>query len=64
VFTGELTGNSLVLDGQDGKVLYRFNAGIPLIAGVITYAVDGKQYVAIASGSAAASGKPHQRRQQ
>ena len=53
VFTGELTGHFLALDGRDGKVLYRFNAGLPLLAGVITYAVDGKQYVAIASGSAA-----------
>jgi len=52
VFTGELTGHMLVLDGRDGSVLYRFDTGVPLHAGVITYAVDGKQYVAVATGAA------------
>src|SRR5262249_50274306 len=46
VFTGELTGHMLVLDGRDGTVLYRFDTGAPLHAGVITYAVEGTQYVA------------------
>ncbi len=53
VFTGELTGQFLVLDGRDGSVLYRFNTGVPVHAGAITYAVDGKQYVAIAAGATA-----------
>ena len=52
VFTGELTGHLLVLDGRDGKVLFRFDTGMPLHAGVITYAVAGKQYIAVASGAA------------
>jgi alcohol dehydrogenase (cytochrome c) len=51
VFTGELTGHLLVLDGRDGAVLYRFDIGVPVNAGVITYAVDGKQYVALATGA-------------
>ncbi|MBI3651226.1 MAG: PQQ-binding-like beta-propeller repeat protein [Acidobacteria bacterium] len=54
VFTGELTGDFIVLDGRDGKVLYRFNTGGPINGGVITYAVDGKQYVAVMSGNATA----------
>ncbi len=52
VFTGELTGDFIALDGRDGKVLYRFNTGGPINGGVITYAVDGKQYVAVMSGNA------------
>ncbi|QQS45872.1 MAG: PQQ-binding-like beta-propeller repeat protein [Acidobacteriota bacterium] len=52
IMTGELTGDFLVLDGRDGKVLYRFNCGGPLNGGVITYAVNGRQYIAVNSGNA------------
>lgn len=52
VFTGEITGDFIALDGRDGKVLYRFNTGGPINGGVISYAVDGKQYVAVMSGNA------------
>jgi alcohol dehydrogenase (cytochrome c) len=52
IFTGELTGDFLVLDAREGKVLYRFNAGGPLNGGVITYAINGRQYVAVNSGNA------------
>ena len=52
VFTGEITGDFIVLDGQNGKVLYRFNTGGPINGGVITYAINGKQYVAVMSGNA------------
>ena len=52
VFTGELTGDFLALDGRDGKVLYRHDTEMPLHAGVISYAVDDRQYVAIAAGAA------------
>jgi glucose dehydrogenase len=53
VFTGELTGDFLMLDGRTGQVLYRFNVGGPIPGGVITYAARGKQYVAAASGGMA-----------
>jgi alcohol dehydrogenase (cytochrome c) len=52
VFTGEITGDFIALDGRDGKVLYRFNTGGPINGGVISYAVNGKQYVAVMSGNA------------
>jgi alcohol dehydrogenase (cytochrome c) len=52
LFTGELTGDFLVIDSKDGKVLYRFYAGGPITGGVVSYAVKGKQYVAVASGAA------------
>jgi len=52
VFTGELLGDFLALDGKTGEVLYRFNTGGRMNGGVITYAINGKQYVAVASGAA------------
>jgi alcohol dehydrogenase (cytochrome c) len=54
LFTGELTGDFLALDARDGKVVYRFNNGGAIVGGVISYAVGGKQYVAVVSGMAAA----------
>ena len=51
LFTGELTGDFLALDARSGDVLYRFNTGGPMGGGIVTYAVEGKQYVAAASGS-------------
>ena len=47
-----MTGDFLTLDARTGKVLYKFNTGGPMNGGVVTYAVNGKQYVAAASGSA------------
>jgi alcohol dehydrogenase (cytochrome c) len=52
VFTGELTGDFMALDAKSGEVLYRFNTGGAMNGGVVTYAIDGKQYVAVAAGSA------------
>jgi alcohol dehydrogenase (cytochrome c) len=51
VMTGELTGDFTIFDARTGAVLYRFNTGGPIGGGVVTYAVGGKQYVAVASGS-------------
>jgi alcohol dehydrogenase (cytochrome c) len=52
VFTGELTGDFIALDARTGKVLLRYNTGGPMNGGLVTYAINGKQYVAVASGSA------------
>ncbi len=52
VFTGELGGIFLALDAKTGEVLYRFNVGGPLNGGIITYAINGRQYVAVNSGNA------------
>jgi alcohol dehydrogenase (cytochrome c) len=51
LFSGELTGDFVALDARSGEVLYRFNTGGPMGGGIVTYAVDGRQYVAAASGS-------------
>ncbi len=52
VFTGELNGDFIALDARSGKALYRFNTGGPIGGGVVSYALGGKQYVAVASGRA------------
>jgi glucose dehydrogenase len=50
VFGAELTGDFMALSAETGDVLYRFNTGGPIGAGVVSYSVDGRQYVAVASG--------------
>ncbi|HSM17582.1 MAG TPA: PQQ-binding-like beta-propeller repeat protein [Gemmatimonadales bacterium] len=52
VFTGELDGDFMALDARSGKVLYRLNTGGPIGGGVVSYALGGKQYAAVASGRA------------
>lgn len=50
VFTGDFDGNLLAFDAKTGKQLFKKKAGGPIGGGVITYTVDGKQYVAVAAG--------------
>ncbi len=50
VMTGELNGDFLVLDAATGDELYRFYTGGPIGGGIATYAIGGKQYVAVMSG--------------
>ena len=52
ILTGELLGDLMALDAKTGEVLYRFNTGGRLNGGVVTYSINGKQYVAVASGAA------------
>ena len=59
IFTGELTNDFIALDGVTGKVLYRFNTGGPVGSGISTYEVDGKQYVAVASGNSSRTWNPN-----
>lgn len=50
LFAGDTRGNLLALDAKTGAVLKRINAGGALNNGLISYAVDGTQYVAAAVG--------------
>jgi alcohol dehydrogenase (cytochrome c) len=52
VFTGDAEGNFIALDATTGKVLWHFQCGAGVYAGPMSFAVDGKQYVAVAAGSA------------
>jgi len=54
LFTGDLNNDFLALDAKTGDVLYRFNTGGSIGGGVITYALDGQQYVAATSGTVSA----------
>ncbi len=54
LFTGDLNNDFLTLDAETGEVLYRFNTGGSIGGGVISYALDGKQYVATTSGTVSA----------
>ncbi len=52
VFFGDDDGQIVAVDGRTGKHLWHFQMGESLAASPISYAVDGKQYVAIASATA------------
>jgi alcohol dehydrogenase (cytochrome c) len=50
VFTGDLDGNVLAFDGESGRILWRGKTGQPIGGGVASYAVGGRQFIAVASG--------------
>ena len=50
LFAGDVRGNLLALDAKTGKVLNRIDAKGALNNGLISYALDGHQYVAAAVG--------------
>jgi outer membrane protein assembly factor BamB len=50
VFTGNREGYFDAFDARDGKLLWKSSLGGYIAAGPVSYAVDGKQYVAVAAG--------------
>jgi alcohol dehydrogenase (cytochrome c) len=53
LFAGDVRGNLLAFDARTGAVLDRIDAGGALNNGLISYAVDGTQYVAATVGGVA-----------
>lgn len=53
VFSGESNGTFNAYDSATGELLWSFQVGAPITAPPMTYEVDGRQYVAVASGAAA-----------
>lgn len=51
LFSGGREGYFQALDARTGALLWKMNLGGEIVAGPITYQVDGKQYVSIASGN-------------
>jgi alcohol dehydrogenase (cytochrome c) len=51
LFSGELNGQFVALDAKTGKPVWHFNTGEGINAQPMTYMVDGKQYVAIATNT-------------
>lgn len=55
VFAGDTNGIFRAFDQRDGKVLWSVNLGSPVTGYPITYAVRGKQYVAVSVGNSLVS---------
>jgi len=51
VFFGDDAGSLEAIDARGGKALWHFNTGQDITASPMSYAIAGKQYVAIAAGS-------------
>ena len=52
VFGGDANGRFRALDHESGEVLWEINIGSPVTGFPITYAVGGRQYVAVSTGTA------------
>ena len=52
VFAASREGNFLALDARSGKALWHFGAGAEIASSPMSYAVDGRQYVAISTAGA------------
>jgi alcohol dehydrogenase (cytochrome c) len=55
LFAGERSGYLMAMDQKTGTILYQFMTGGSVAGGISTYAVDGKQYVVVASGNTSRS---------
>lgn len=51
VFFGDDAQSFEAVEASSGRALWHFNTGQPISASPMTYAVEGRQYVAIAAGS-------------
>jgi alcohol dehydrogenase (cytochrome c) len=54
IFGGDLDGDAFALDAKTGKKLWSFNTGARIVAPPVSFSVNGRQFVAIASGGGAA----------
>jgi alcohol dehydrogenase (cytochrome c) len=50
VFLGTAEGKVVALNARSGEQLWEFSVGTPVSGGIITYAIGGKQYIAVAAG--------------
>ena len=50
IFGGDGNGRFRAFDHETGEVLWEINLGSPVMGFPITYAVDGRQYVAVNTG--------------
>jgi len=56
VFGGDANGRFRAFDDRNGKVLWEVNLGSPVSGFPVTFAVDGKQYVAVTTGPSLVAG--------
>ena len=52
VFGGDVNGRFKAWDQETGEVLWEINLGSAVTSFPISYAVDGKQYIAVGTGTA------------
>ncbi len=52
VFSGDAEGNFMAFEAASGKIVWHFQCGASVYSSPMAFAVDGKQYVAVAAGSA------------
>jgi PQQ-dependent dehydrogenase (methanol/ethanol family) len=50
VFYGNVHGELKAVDARSGNVLWKFNVGTGILQSPVTYAIDGKQYLAVVAG--------------
>ena len=50
VFAGDVNGRFKALDQETGEVLWEINLGSPVVGFPISYALGGRQYVAVNTG--------------
>jgi alcohol dehydrogenase (cytochrome c) len=50
VFTADQKGGFYAFNAQTGKILWKTSTGLPNGGGIISYSVNGKQFIAIAAG--------------
>ena len=53
VFGGDANGRFRAFDQETGEILWEVNLGSPVTGFPVSYAVDGRQYVAVATGTGA-----------
>ena len=56
LLTGDAGGDFLALDAKTGALLYSFPTGGPIAAGLSTYAVADRQFIAVPSGNSSRDG--------
>ena len=61
IFGGDTNGRFRAFDHESGEVLWEINLGSPVAGYPISYAVDGKQYIAVNTGSAQTNQAPELR---
>jgi alcohol dehydrogenase (cytochrome c) len=50
VFSADQNGGLYAFDAQTGKILWQTSTGLPTGGGIVSYSVNGKQYIAVAAG--------------
>ena len=53
LFGGDANGRFRAFDQETGDILWEINLGSPVAGYPVSYAVDGRQYVAVATGTGA-----------